>query len=271
MEQTSKTEWHPTLADPTGQRESKPRNRGKTMVIDKGLGLHAFEDMIRMAGQHIDMIKLGFGTAVLYPRDILAKKIQLAREFGIVIMPGGTFLEVAIAKEKVDSFFSSVESLGFTAMEVSDGTIDIPRHIRSSLIVRGIEAGLHVVTEYGKKVWGSALHIDELVQTVEIDTGLGALFVTIEGRESGKGVGIFDDNGDFKEGELTQLAKAIPDMSKLMWEAPLKSQQSHLLATFGPDLHIGNVAPEDVMSLEALRRGLRSDTFHFGFPARVSG
>lgn len=264
MEQTSKTEWHEALADPTGRRVTKPRLNGKTMVIDKGLGLHAYEDMILTAGAHIDLIKLGFGTAALYPQHILQRKIELAGEYGIPIMPGGTFLEVAIAKNKLDAFFTAVRKLGFTALEVSDGTIDIPRHLRSSLIVRGLEAGLQIVTEYGKKIWGSTIEIEELAQTVDIDTGLGALFVTVEGRESGKGVGIFDGNGDFKEEELSRLTQVIPDQSKLMWEAPLKQQQAYLLQLLGPDLNIGNVAPDDVMSLEALRRGLRSDTFHLG-------
>jgi phosphosulfolactate synthase len=269
MEQTSKTQWHPTLADPTGAREGKPRSRGKTMVIDKGLGLHAYEDMIRSASQYIDFIKLGFGTAALYPYDILERKLRLAAQFGVAAMPGGTFLEVAVAKHKVDEFFQTVKEAGFTALEVSDGTIDMPRSLRSTLIVRAIEAGFTVVTEYGKKLSGSSIEMDELAKTVEIDTGLGAEFVTIEGRESGKGVGMFDDSGEVKEDELSLLTRTVQDMSKLMWEAPLKSQQAYLLQMFGANLNIGNVAPEDVMSLEALRRGLRSDTFHLGVATRA--
>nr|WP_313780229.1 phosphosulfolactate synthase [Paenibacillus larvae] len=60
--------------DPTGRRENKPRQRGRTMIIDKGLGLRAFEDLLETAGEYIDMIKLGFGTAALYPREVLQKK-----------------------------------------------------------------------------------------------------------------------------------------------------------------------------------------------------
>jgi phosphosulfolactate synthase len=264
MEHNVKLDWHPALADPTGKRECKPRRAGQTMVIDKGLGLRAYEDMIRVAAPYIDVIKLGFGTSALYPKELLQQKIGLAREAGILIMPGGTFLEVAIQKQEVDSFLDTVASYGFSAIEVSDGTIEINRNLRSSLIVRGIDAGLTVVTEYGKKIFGSSIALDELANTVEIDTELGALFVTIEARESGKGVGIFDEFGATKTDDLSAVIASVADSSRLMWEAPLKSQQAELLQALGQHLNIGNVAPEDVLSLEALRRGLRSDTFHLG-------
>jgi len=269
MEITSNAEWHPTLGDPTGRRRAKPRRNGQTMVIDKGLGLRAYEDMIRIAAAHIDIVKLGFGTSALYPKELLKRKIELAREAGILIMPGGTFLEVAVTQRLVDSFFESVLGFGFTAIEVSDGTIDMSRTQRSSLIIKGIDAGLTVLTEYGKKLFGSTIETEELAETVAVDTALGAAFVTIEARESGKGVGIFDENGDCRPEELKSVMDAVPDSSVLMWEAPLKSQQAMLLRALGPNLNIGNVAPEDVLSLEALRRGLRSDTFHLGLETHV--
>ena len=168
MEQFAARDWHPALADPTGSRESKPHRKGQTMVIDKGLGLHAYQDMIDAAGAYIDVIKLGFGTSVLYPRELLLRKVELARQAGIHIMPGGTLLEIAIVKDRTDEFFRSVASYGFTAVEVSDGTIEMNRNLRSSLIIKGIDAGLIVVTEYGKKMSGSRIEIDELVKTVEM-------------------------------------------------------------------------------------------------------
>lgn len=269
MEYNSGLVWHPALADPTGRRDRKPRRTGQTMVIDKGLGQGAFEDMIHVAAPYIDIIKLGFGTSALYPEDLLTRKIEAAREAGILIMPGGTFLEVAVSQGKVDTFLKTVCGYGFSAIEVSDGTIDMSRNLRSSLIVKGIDANLTVVTEYGKKLFGSTIHMDELAGTVEIDTALGASFVTIEARESGKGVGIFDESGACKTDELKAVMSCVPDSALLMWEAPLKSQQADLLQVLGPNLNIGNVSPEEVLSLEALRRGLRSDTFYLGQGTRV--
>lgn len=238
------------------------------MLIDKGLGLRAFEDLIQTAAPYIDIVKFGFGTPCLYPPELLRRKIAAATAAGVKTMPGGTMLEVAVAQDLVGTFFASASACGFTAIEVSDGTIEMNRDLRSALIVKALDAGFMVVTEYGKKLAGSKVEAEELARTVEIDTALGAEFVTIEARESGKGVGIFDEHGAVRKAELDTIVRTVP-CSALMWEAPLKSQQAELLQAFGPNVNIGNVAPEDALALEALRRGLRSDTFHLGASAKV--
>lgn len=264
MEITSHPTWIPALADPTGRRQRKPRTSGKTMVIDKGLGLHAFEDLLQTSSAHIDMIKIGFGTSPLYPADLLRKKIAMAAASGVTIYPGGTFLEVAIAQNEIEAYFDTVLSLGFTGLEVSDGTIEVDRRLRSELIERGVREGLSVVTEYGKKIWGSTIEIDELITTVAVDLSCGAELVTIEGRESGTGVGIFDENGKCKDRDLERILEAIPGRDALLWEAPHKDQQVHLMQLLGPEVNLGNIPAHDIFALEALRRGLRSDTFAFG-------
>ena len=259
MELTSQLNWNPVLADPTGQRQLKPRTLGKTMVMDKGLGLLAFQDLIQTSQEHVDMIKLGFGTSALYPQAVLRSKINLAKENGILIYPGGTFLEAAVHQNVVDSFFDMIIALGFNAVEISDGTIQMERSLRNELIARGLDEGLEVITEYGKKGWGSTIELADLIETVLIDSELGASLVTIEARESGKGVGIFDDNGACKDEELQSVLASISG-EQLLWEAPLKHQQVHLIRTLGSEIHLGNISPDEVIALEALRRGLRSDT-----------
>ncbi|WP_248925295.1 phosphosulfolactate synthase [Paenibacillus hamazuiensis] len=264
MEVTSRLDWHPQLSDPTGARNVKPRTLGKTMVIDKGLGLHALQDLMDTAADYIDLLKIGFGTSPLYKKSLLKTKIDLAKANNIVVYPGGTFLEVAIRQNAIDSFFDMVAYFGFNGIEVSDGTIEIDRNLRNELISRGKESDLTVFTEYGKKCWGSTIELEELIETVTIDMEQGADLVTIEGRESGKGVGIYDENGACKDKEIEQVLKGIPSPDVLMWEAPHKEQQVHLLTTLGTDIHLGNIAPQDIISLEALRRGLRSDTLLLG-------
>jgi phosphosulfolactate synthase len=233
------------------------------MVIDKGLGLHAFEDLLETSSEHLDMIKIGFGTSPLYPLQILRKKIEMAHAYGVCIYPGGTFLEVAIVQGEVSSFFEMILNLGFTGLEISDGSIEMKRELRNELIERGLDEGLDVITEYGKKGWGSSIEIEELIETVRLDVEYGAQLVTIEARESGMGVGIFDEHGTCKDEELNRVLSAIPAQNLLLWEAPLKSQQVHLLQVLGPDIHLGNIFPQEIISLEALRRGLRSDTLSF--------
>jgi phosphosulfolactate synthase len=263
MEITTQRPWHPVLLDPTGNRADKPRVCGKTMVIDKGLGWNAFEDLLNTAAPHMDMIKIGFGTSALYPQNLLKRKIDLAKAHQLAIYPGGTFLEVAVANDLVDEYYETVRNLGFTGIEISDGTIVLNRNIRSRLILKGLDTGLTVYTEYGKKCWGSSIEMKELIQTVAMDTRLGAELVTIEGRESGVGVGIFDKNGACKDNEIRAVLEHIPNRHLLLWEAPLKSQQVHLIQMLGSDINLGNIGTQDILALEALRRGLRSDTFVF--------
>jgi len=261
MEATYTSVWHPLLSDPTERRSAKPRTSGKTMVIDKGLGLRAFKDLLETASSYIDIIKFGFGTSVLYPVPLLQTKIELAKQRDITVMPGGTFLEVAVARGIIGDYFETVTKLGFSGIEVSDGTIEMDRGLRTELIQRGTEKGLTVLTEYGKKCWGSRLELEDLIATVLCDVQLGAEFVTIEGRESGTGVGIFDENGECRDDEISAMLSRIPSPDLLMWEAPQKDQQVHLIRMLGTDINLGNIAPQDVYALEALRRGLRSDTF----------
>jgi phosphosulfolactate synthase len=264
MDVTSQLEWHPALKDPTAGRSAKPRTSGLTMVIDKGLGLHAFEDLLETSSPYVDLLKIGFGTTPLYPTDLLKRKIELARRHGIAIMPGGTFLEVAVSQDAVGAYFDMIEAIGFDAIEVSDGTIELGREERSELIRRGRDCGLAVYTEYGKKLWGPGIDTEQLLETFMEDIRQGASLVTIEARESGTDVGIFDANGKCRDEELHEIVGIIPDPKRILWEAPQKQQQVHLLNALGPAVNLGNIAPQDLFSLETLRRGLRSDTFHLG-------
>ena len=260
MEKTN-TLWPQELCDPSGKRQAKPRTRGITMVIDKGLGLHAFTDLLVTSGEYIDIVKFGFGTAPLYPLPIIRAKIKLANEQGITVIPGGTLLEAAVKQDSVQGFFRQVQSLGFTGVEISDGTIELSRSLRSDLIRKAASLGLRVFTEYGKKLFGSRIDVYDFAKTAELDWACGAEYVTVEARESGKGVGLFDEHGSFRDGDLSHIQSIVPNLDCVIWEAPLKDQQVSLIHTFGPDVHLGNIPTQDVITLETMRRGLRSDTF----------
>lgn len=261
MEYTAQAQWQPLLLDPTGRRSGKPRMTGRTMVIDKGIGMGAFADMLDTCAPYIDMIKIGFGTAPLYPVSLLRQKIDMAKSRDIIIYPGGTFLEVAVQQGKTDEFFEMAAELGFNGIEVSDGTIDVPRDLRNELIQRGRALGMTVVTEYGKKAWGSEIEIGRFAATFCQDLEFGAELVIVEGRENGKGVGLFDERGELRDETLLEMPARTGNADRLMWEAPLKHQQVHLMKTIGRHVNLGNIPMEDILSLECLRRGLRSDTF----------
>ncbi|MFD0670543.1 phosphosulfolactate synthase [Cohnella sp. GCM10027633] len=267
---TTNAEWPSRLADPSGRRQAKPRATGRTMVIDKGLGLRAFADLLDTSGDCIDIVKFGFGTSAIFPPALLRAKIELASKHGIVVIPGGTLLEAAYNQDLVPAFFRQVLSIGFGGIEVSDGTIALGRRERDNLIRDGVSFGLKVYTEYGKKLFGSRIDVEEFAATAERDWECGAELVTVEARESGVGVGLFDESGRCREAELAYMAAAVPRLDRVLWEAPLKDQQVSLIKALGPDVNLGNVSVHDVVSLETMRRGLRSDTFDLHRAAYVA-
>lgn len=252
--------WREMVKYPLGGRYSKPRNQGLTMIIDKGMGLSETKDLLNIAGEHIDFIKLAFGTSALYNNNVLMKKIELARSCGVEIYPGGTFLEVAILQDKMDDFLYLSRNLGFTCIEVSDGTINLEKEVRERAIAKASEMGFKVLTEVGKKDESDNTPVSDFAAQVKEDLKNGAFRVILEGRETGANVGLYDENGNFKKDDLEQLLGEIEDPRIIMWEAPNKNQQLELITRFGPNVNLGNIPTNEVLALEALRVGLRSDS-----------
>lgn len=252
--------WQEVLEFPLRGRQPKPRDKGLTMVIDKGLGLTETRELLEMAAEYIDLIKLGFGTSALYSPKLLKEKIQLVKSYGVDIFPGGTFLEVAVLQGKLDLYLQKSRELGYTFMEVSDGTIEMSPELRKECIRKAQQAGFKVVSEVGKKDSRDKVASTQIHRQIQEDLELGVYKIIVEGRESGKGVVIYDKDGNIKEQELEEMLKIIPDLDAILWEAPLKQQQQELIMRFGPNVNLGNVAPGDILALEALRVGLRGDT-----------
>ncbi len=252
--------WTGVCQPPLAGRKAKPRDEGLTMVIDKGLGLAQTRDLLELGAEYIDFIKLAFGTSAFYARDLLREKVRLAASYGGTMYPGGTFLEVALAQGRFKEFLQEAESVGMTCVEVSDGTIPMGPELRRRVIREMLAAGFRVLSEVGKKHPADRVPTSNIREQIESDLELGVYKVIVEGRESGKGVVIYREDGSIDEDELEQLVRRLKDTSVLIWEAPLKDQQQDLILRFGPNVNLGNVQPGDVLALEALRVGLRGDT-----------
>src|SRR5690554_2082338 len=235
---------------------------GVTMVLDKGAGVTALKELLEIAGDYIDFFKFSFGTSLLYPELILKKKIKLLLERGIEVYPGGTLFELAVIQGKLNEFLFRAKQIGFTAIEVSDGTISLPRKLRNEAINKASSLGFTVLTEVGKKDRRCSLSPGRMVEEIKNDIQTGAHKVIIEGRESGRGISIYMDDGEINMEMLEGILLSIRGREELLiWEAPLKKQQAGLIRKLGPDVNLGNIAVNEVLSLEALRRGLRGDTF----------
>ncbi|AGB41451.1 hypothetical protein Halha_1510 [Halobacteroides halobius DSM 5150] len=253
--------WNFDFEFPLVAREEKPRTQGLTMIIDKGLGIRETKDLLELATSYIDFWKLSFGTSALYPREILKKKIKLIKSYEIDIYPGGTFLEIAINQNKTSEYLNEAKELGFTAVEVSDGTLSLPISLRSNIIKQAKSLGFKVLTEIGKKDKNKEFKVNQMIKQLKKDVIDGADKIIVEARESGTGVSIYDQQGQADQFMLKKILLEAPNHNDIIWETPLKKQQVYFIRLLGNNVNLGNIDPREILALESLRNGLRGDTF----------
>ena len=253
--------WDAIVAGLIDDRLQKPRTEGVTMVIDTGIGVGQMRDCLELAGHCIDQWKFGFGTSAFHPRTVLGEKLALLDAHGVLSLPGGTLLEVALVEQHCRNYMRHAVSLGFSAVEISDGTIALPAFRRRNIIRCARDAGLVPITEVGKKDPRKQPTAIEIAEQVLDDLENGAAWVVMEGRESGRAVGIYDHNGRVIDDTVAAIRGAVGDAAgRLIWEAPLKDQQAYLIRRFGTNVGLGNIHPEQVLAVESLRCRLRFDT-----------
>ena len=234
-------------------RPGKPRQSGLTHVLDKGLGPRGWEDVLEVAGDYIDIIKLGWGTA--YVTKSLERKLEVLKEKPVVI--GGTFFEVVYVKDQLDSYKRWLQSLGLTHVEISDGTVEIPRERKLELIA-DFARDFTVLSEVGSKDSSVEYSADEWTEWLRDDLAAGAWKVITEAREGGT-AGIFDSAGGVRTELIGEIGDAV-GFENVVFEAPTKASQAWFIKRFGPSVNLGNISPEEVIALETLRLGLRGDT-----------
>ena len=237
------------------ERSSKPRQHGLTHVIDRGLSLAEVDGLIEVAGASVDVVKLGWGTALVTGN--LKPKLERFTAHDIPVVLGGTLTEVAIRQGRIDGLIAWLRELGLRHVEISDGTIELEAHVKRELIER-LSKEFVVFAEVGSKDANFIMAPYVWVEQIERDLDAGAWKVIAEARESGT-AGIYRANGEVRTGLIDEIVHSV-DQERLIFDAPLQAQQVWLLERFGTECSLGNIAPADVLSLETLRLGLRSDT-----------
>ena len=243
------------------KREEKPRNCGITMVLDKGLGLETAESLMNISGDYVDYLKFGWGTSIVHDSEIIKAKVEMYKNHDITPYTGGTLFELAYKANKLTEFFDEAHELGFPAIEISDGSVNIHHNDKLNCIKRAVNEGFEVLSEVGKKDpnLDRELTLDERIKNMQEELDAGSSLVIVEAREGGKNIGIFDKSGNAKEDEIDEILDKI-DGSKILWEAPNKDQQVFFILKLGNTVNLGNVSSDDITSLETLRQGLRGDT-----------
>jgi phosphosulfolactate synthase len=215
-------------------RNPKPRLSGITMVMDKGLSVEEAKNFLAVAHPHVDIIKLGFGTSYVTPN--LEEKLEVFRSFNIPVYFGGTLFEAFLVRNQLEDYLEVCEKFGVEYIEISDGSVDIPHKEKCGYIERLSKNG-KVLSEVGSK---DAAHIIPPYKW---------------------NVGIYRGSGEVREGLVQEILTQIPE-EKIIWEAPQKEQQLYFIELLGCNVNLGNIAPTEVIPLEAMRVGLRGDTFH---------
>jgi len=250
------------LAPRLPSRATKPRSTGLTMVIDGGIPLKMFTDIISSTPELIDFVKFGWGTAIVTGR--LQQKIDVLREHGIGFYLGGTLFEKYVMQERLDDYRRFCAELGCEHVEVSNGTVTMSNAEKASYI-RKLAGDFTVVSEVGFKDpdRSEQLPPSKWIEYINEDLAAGAAMVTLEARESGKS-GICRPDGALRFGLIEDVLSAGVGRDQLLFEAPTTTLQTYFITRLGTDVNLGNVPASAVIGLETLRLGLRADTLaHF--------
>lgn len=246
------------------ERSVKPRTNGITMVMDKGLSVAEAENLVSSSGDLIDFVKLGFGTSLITNR--LEDKIRVYHKADIKVYFGGTLFEAFLVRNAIDDYIRRCRQFGLEWVEISDGSMEID-HKEKLHMIKEFSKYFSVLSEVGSKKADVILSDEEWVRQINSEMAAGSSIVIAEAREGGN-VGIYDASGKPKT-DLIDIIKSQTDYDKIMWEAPVKTQQVWFIKKFGTHVNLGNIAPGEVISLETLRLGLRGDTFFDFLPEEL--
>jgi phosphosulfolactate synthase len=239
------------------ERHPKPRTHGITMVMDKGLSIEEAKNFMSVSHPHVDIVKLGFGTSFVTPN--LKQKLEVYKSYDIPIYFGGTLFEAFLIRNQFDDYIKVCDEFGISYMEVSDGSVTIPHAEKCGYIEKLTNYGT-VLSEVGSKDDTHIIPPYKWIELMRAELAAGATYVIAEAREAGT-VGIYRGSGEVREGLVQEILTQIPE-EKIIWEAPQKAQQLYFLELIGCNVNLGNIAPSEMIALEAMRIGLRGDTFH---------
>lgn len=236
-------------------RSPKPRSRGVTHVIDPGLSVRDAEGVMESVADYVDLVRLGWGSA--YRTRDLRRKLDVYRAHGVPPMLGGTLTELAWMQGRLDELRRWLDELAIEHVEVSSGVVPMPPAEKAELIAT-LARDRTVYAEVGEKDPRALMAPYRWVALIREALEAGATQVVCEGRADGS-AGVYRPDGEVRTGLVEEVAHEI-DVARLIFEAPQRAQQIFFIEKFGSDVNLGNIAPNDVISLETLRVGLRADT-----------
>jgi len=237
------------------KRSKKPRDNGLTLVLDKGYSVRQAEDFLETSAEHADIVKLGWGTSYVTPK--LTDKIAVYHSADIPVYFGGTLFEAYVLRDQLDAYLRLLDHYKIGHVEVSNGTIWLSEEKKRNIIAE-LSKNFTVLSEVGSKNPNDIIPPYKWVKMIQAELEAGAWKIICEARESGT-VGVFRPNGEVRSGLIDEIVDQV-DVDDLLFEAPQKGQQVWFIKKMGTNVNVGNIHPAEVIPLETLRMGLRSDT-----------
>lgn len=241
-------------------RTTQPRKSGLTIISDKGLSVQATEYLLSAASPYIDMVKLAFGSALVTP--LLKEKIELYQSHKVPVYFGGLLFEAFEIRNQVNEYIKLLETYNISFVEISDGAIQISHEQKCKYINQFSKLGT-VISEIGSKDKDKVQITPpyKWIELMKAELDAGSSYIVAEAKESGT-VGLYRDSGEVREGLVEEILTKVP-AENIIWEAPEKDQQLYFIKLLGCNANLANIATSEVIALEAMRVGLRSDTFEF--------
>lgn len=238
------------------ERTAQPRNNGLTMVMDKGLSLRETENFLDKGHKFVDVVKLGWATS--YVTENLQEKIDLYHSCNIPVYFGGTLFEAFVVRNQFEDYLRLLDKYNLQLAEVSDGSITLEHEEKCNYISRIAQRG-RVLSEVGSKDAEKVFAPYKWIELMKSELEAGSWKVIGEARESGN-IGLYRSNGEVRQGLVDEIINSVK-AENIIWEAPQRAQQVYFVKLVGSNVNLGNIAPEELVGLETIRLGLRSDTF----------
>jgi len=232
-----------------------------TSPFDPGYDPATFESHLEQSSHLISILKISMACWMVANEAATRRKVAAAVKHHVSTVTGGGPFEIAVAQDRLPDYLNLCADIGFTRIECGEGFTDMPLGARE-VIAMAEASGLEVQFELGKKHTGAFTSntVEQLIAQGSRWLDAGARELVVEARESAKGVGLFDDAGNFS-GKLADRFADEFGLDRLTYEAPTKPSQFALLDHFGPQVRLCNVRLEELLRVEIYRRGLHSDAF----------
>lgn len=246
----------------------KPRHEGLTLTVDK---LESFDrENFEILAAFIDQIKIYNTYPLLISNDLLQKRISYYHNFDIKVSTGSTLTEYAISENSLEKYIKECAKMGFDIIEIGENNIDIDIDKKKKISNSILSADLTFNWKIGKKDPRHQIGIDNTLLRIEDVIKVGAKKVILEANE-GISVGIYDQNGTVIWNYVAALTAKYPP-NTFIFEAPLPTQQSALIAEFGQRVNLAEINIDSVASVESQRRGfLSKSSFGMSFSQKEIG